>query len=545
MEKKPKEELLLIIFTILLFIPFLSKAFHIDDTLFLWCAQQIQKNPLDFFGFTANWYGSEIPMYIINQNPPGVSYYIALVTSIFGYDEAALHLAFIIVSISFCLGTYYLAQYLCKSPFQATLFCLFSPIFVVSATNVMSDVMMMSFYVWAIKFWLQGLKENSQKYLFISVILITGAQMTKYFGMTCIPLLFFYTIITQKKLDTWVLFLLLPISFLIAFEIYTSQIYGNCLILNAVKYSIPKNDLSGLETIKQFITGLSFNGGGMVGAFFIIPLLWRKKHWPILLGILLTILFILFALEYFDFFNKYNSPTKNWLRVLHLSLFVFTGCCIFSLVIKDLLKNKNSESVLLFCWIFSTFIFSVFINWTVNARTMLPMLPAVGIILLRTMSQNIDLNNRSFRLLLYLLLIPGIVLSLLVTNADMSYANCQRVFAEKFKEEYEGYSRKIWFQGHWGFQYYMEKNGAMPMNFSQSNVTKGDLLVIPRYNTNTKLPKADQFKFIAVKNIPSSKFLSTINPLLDAGFYTDKWGILPYSFGKVKPEEYLLFLAVQ
>lgn len=59
---------------VLCLIPFVDKAFNIDDPLFLWAAQQIQTHPLNFYDFTVNWYGFDAPMSIINKNPPGVSY---------------------------------------------------------------------------------------------------------------------------------------------------------------------------------------------------------------------------------------------------------------------------------------------------------------------------------------------------------------------------------------------------------------------------------------------------------------------------------------
>lgn len=56
--------------TAFLLVPFANKAFNIDDPLFIWSARHIQKNPLDFYGFSANWYGTEMPMSDITQNPP-------------------------------------------------------------------------------------------------------------------------------------------------------------------------------------------------------------------------------------------------------------------------------------------------------------------------------------------------------------------------------------------------------------------------------------------------------------------------------------------
>jgi 4-amino-4-deoxy-L-arabinose transferase-like glycosyltransferase len=152
--------LVVVIITIVCLAPFVAKAFHIDDTLFLWAAKHIQTHPVDFYGFTANWYGTEMPMYSIQQNPPLVSYYIAIVALLFGWNEVVLHLAFLIPGVGLSLGTYYLARQLCQRPHLAALMAvLLTPVFLVlvSSTNVMCDVMMVAFYVWAVVLWLRGL----------------------------------------------------------------------------------------------------------------------------------------------------------------------------------------------------------------------------------------------------------------------------------------------------------------------------------------------------------------------------------------------------
>jgi len=51
-------------------VPFLNKAFHIDDPLFLWMAQQVSQRPADPYGFSVNWYVSAKPTFSIMQNPP-------------------------------------------------------------------------------------------------------------------------------------------------------------------------------------------------------------------------------------------------------------------------------------------------------------------------------------------------------------------------------------------------------------------------------------------------------------------------------------------
>ena len=90
--------------------PFLNKAFHIDDPLFLWMAQQVSQHPGDPYGFSLNWYGIAQPMFSVMQNPPLGSYYMALAATFLGWSELAMHGAFLVPAVLAVLGTFLLAQ---------------------------------------------------------------------------------------------------------------------------------------------------------------------------------------------------------------------------------------------------------------------------------------------------------------------------------------------------------------------------------------------------------------------------------------------------
>jgi len=48
-----------------------------------------------------------------------------------------------------------------------------------------------------------------------------------------------------------------------------------------------------------------------------------------------------------------------------------------------------------------------------------------------------------------------------------------------------------------------------------------------------------------VRNFPVLPFLATLSPRLGAGFYVDEWGPLPFAFGRVPPERYVLLEIVR
>src|ERR1051325_10735928 len=148
-------------------LPFLGKAFTMDDPLFLWAAQHIVESPGDPYGFNLNWYGRTQPMSFVMQNPPLTSYALALALEIVGWGEGALHFAFAFFAFAAVAGTWSLARGMTERPLLAAVLTLAMPFFLVSATNVMSDVPMVACLVWALALWRRGLDEHREWMLWL------------------------------------------------------------------------------------------------------------------------------------------------------------------------------------------------------------------------------------------------------------------------------------------------------------------------------------------------------------------------------------------
>jgi 4-amino-4-deoxy-L-arabinose transferase-like glycosyltransferase len=190
--------------------PFLAKPFNMDDPLFIWSARQIHSHPLNPFGFDVNWYGVPLPIANEMENPPLASYYIALVAAVFGWSEIALHGAFLLASVAVVVGTWRLARRFCQRPLLAASVVLFSPVFLVSSTTVMCDVLMLAFWIWAVDFWMDGIDGDPAWPLAVSAVLMTLAGLTKYFGIALLPLLAFYTLLRRRRVLISIVCLLIP-----------------------------------------------------------------------------------------------------------------------------------------------------------------------------------------------------------------------------------------------------------------------------------------------------------------------------------------------
>jgi len=534
-----KSIVIIAIVTCMCLIPFVNKAFHIDDPLFLWCAEQIQQQPMDFYGFSANWYGITAPMAEINMNPPFVSYFISAVRSFFGVSEIALHLAFLIPAVGLSTGIYYLARIFGPFPHFAALFGILTPVFLVSGTNIMTDIPMLALFVWAFVFWIRGLETERITFLVLSAVLLSLSALTKYFGFSLILLLISYTLMVRRKDAVRLIILLIPVAALAGYQILTQALYGSNLLTNAASYTLVVGALTSSTVFTRFLTGLSFMGGCLIGIVFYLPWLWSRRH--LIYGCLALVLatFILTTVESAGAFLLPGISNTHWYIMFQYALFVLVGLNILVFTVRDVVEHRDAKSLILFLWIFGTSYFATFINWTISGRTILPMLPAVAILLMRRLKEPAGKMTVSR---FALPLVPAAVLTLWITWADTSLANCQRTAADVIQADYGDHPGKIWFQGHWGFQYYMQLQGAEPLDFERSVLKQGDIIIIPRNNTNTRRLSENQFSLLNKKQLQPLPWLGTMFSETGSGFYSTLWGPMPFSFGQIKPEDYLIFI---
>ena len=80
------------------------------------------------------------------------------------------------------IGTWFLARQFSVPAIHAALLTLFTPVFLVSATTVMTDVPMLACWVWALGLWMYGFKCGRQWPLIAAALCAAMAPLTKYYG---------------------------------------------------------------------------------------------------------------------------------------------------------------------------------------------------------------------------------------------------------------------------------------------------------------------------------------------------------------------------
>jgi hypothetical protein len=451
---------------------------------------------------------------------------MAAVGKVAGWSEVAIHLALLLPAVVVILGTYRLACRFTQRPMLAAAATLLTPGFLVSSTNAMCDTPMLAAWILAVLFWLEGLDRGRPLLLALSSVIMALCGLTKYFGVALIPLLLVYTIARKRRAGSCILFFLVPVLILAGYEHWTGVLYGTGLLSQAAHYTADEKTTSAVWAAKIAL-GFSFAGGCALPVFTFIPLLWSRRG--ILTGALTAGAAALWCVA--GPIQSRLGSAHDFLSTLQLSLFLAGGISLLALAFSDFGKRRDADSAFLALWVLGTFTFAAFVNWTVNARSLLPLIPAAGILLARRME--------SYRVLR--LIAPTAaagLISIWVTGADARLANSARLAAQYVRDHADSDVANVSFEGHWGFQYYMERFGFHPVDFDSYRAERGRVVVIPENNSNLESIPPEFVESQSSFSFDMNTGVTTTSDSMGAGFYADVWGPLPFAFGRVPAELY-------
>jgi 4-amino-4-deoxy-L-arabinose transferase-like glycosyltransferase len=545
-----------VVLALVLLLPFLGKALTIDDPLFVWVARHIQDHPRDPYGFAANWFGSLAPMTVNVQNPPATSYWLAL-AGLASWNESWLHLAMLPWAILLVYGVARLARRLGADPFWAAVLTVGSSAFLVSATTLMCDVMMLCLMTWSIVLWVEGLDRGTWGLLIIGAAIGGLAALTKYFALGVFPLLVVYTVIRglAEKRPVRSIVSLLPLvvgaALIGIWHLWSQSLYGVSHINGAAKYA---------QQISQPDFGRYYSAVAFLGGCLVWPLVigfWRCR----LVGrLLLTIAAVFGAFGLWVVMedkdgaervtNYVQMLTDNPLLYILGAVFVAAGMAAIYLTLRHLWQRwRDPGAWLLACWVFGALVFLAAINWTVAARNVLPAVPPLALLAAmlpgpgrkkRARQTSADVEQPLNRAVLAGAAVAGLALALVAAWADFSWANTVRQRATELTAGLKQDGRTIYFMGHWGFQYYMEEHGAVALD-SNARMSNHDVLVCPQNNTNVDWRVVRPLSQVKELQEPSSWMARLGDPRAGAGFYTIIFGPLPITFSADNSDGYRVY----
>jgi 4-amino-4-deoxy-L-arabinose transferase-like glycosyltransferase len=535
-----------------LLILFAGKALTIDDPLFIWTAKHIQNSPLNPYGFDFNWFGEPHSMSVNVQNPPLTSYWLALV-GMAGWNESWLHLTMIPWAIVLLWGVVRLAGNLGSDPFWAATLTLGTSAFLISATNLTCDVMMLALMVWSVSLWVEGLENERFSLLMLAALLGGLAALTKYFALSIIPLLTAYTGIRAFRRGkgfrsvSVLSSLVVTVAVIGAWHFWSLKLYGVSHVSAAAEYAKSVRTLG----VDQLYSGITFLGGCLFWPL-IFAVSTAKLQGRIALAIAAAAgpLGIWWVLQ-----QSQRSEVLELNPHLYLlaAAFFAAGIAAVYLTCRYLRERSRDPCAwLLGLWVFGTIVFMVALNWTVAARNVLPLVPPVALLAssgAQTACTGTDRRSgsrrpdgKSRRITLGVAGATGLLVAVLAAYADFDWANSVKREAAALSAKYAKTGSTLFFQGHWGFQYYMMEQGGIPMDSRETSVPSDCVLIVPLNNTNSDLERLLAWRRLEDEAEPLEWKIRLTDLRGGAGFYSNLFGPLPLSFSSNTADRYLIFI---
>lgn len=516
-------------------LPFINKPFHIDDPVYVWVAEQITREPLDFYGFDINWHGTPESVAKFNQNPPLYSYSLALPGILLGFSEPVMHLVNWGWLLLLLAGVHRLAGRYCQNSGWATLLTTVLPVTIVCAQSVMCDIAMLALYVWSIALWLEGLDRRSLARIAGATLLIAAAGLTKYFAVSLIPLLLVRSLL--KREDRWSLGLLvIPVAIWGGYEFLTRQMYFAGGVSRAADYVVNQR----LDPTNSVVNGLCFLGGLTLPAcgMLLVTSPWKHGVYAFIAAQLATVGYTASGVLKPD-----GVLLPQPLVCTVAGTFFALGGLAAVRMLLHIYRHRTPDVLLLVLWLAGTLVFSGFLNWTVNARSQLATAVPLSILAIRQLEAWSSLSWHMQRFLMRTTVILGSCLTAAVGYGDYMLAVNARDSALEFQKTVtdlpEG--RKVWFEGHWGFQYYMEKLGYLPLDMDEPAAQPGDLIVLPQNNSGVPgIPEPLNFAYLRYLKVENPSLVAVMDVRFCSGFYSSQWGDLPYMLSLPAPSLILI-----
>ena len=175
-------------------------------------------------------------------------------------------------------------------------------------------------------------------------------------------------------------------------------------------------------------------------------------------------------------------------------------------------------------------------NYVIAARFLLLVLPPMGLLVAYLMEKG-SLLKKMNKKFIYAGCVVIFLITLLIAHSDYCFARSGKVFSNTIRQSMP--DKKIWFVGHWGFQYYMEKKNCKALDFNQASLEEGDVIIMPIPNT-TRHPEILD-KIAEHDRVYVNKDRGIFSIMHKAGFYYHRFGPLPYAPGAGLPEEYHIY----
>jgi hypothetical protein len=431
-----KQFLLILGFVLIFRLPFLHQAIQGDDLYYLYGAEHAQIDPLHpthtrylFLGDLVDMRGQ--------SHPPLNSWILGALLALLGdVREAPFHLAYSIFSIAAVAAMWSLARRFSARPVLATLLFCATPAFIVNGNSLESDLPFLAFWLCSVALFVHAVDRESYAALAASAASAGLAALAAYQAIFLTPILAVF--LWQKRrawVAGWAAIFAAP-ALLAAWQIWERSTSG-ALPASMLAGYLSAYDFESLKRKTHAAAALIVHLGWIVSPLIVIVAIARSWRWQWVIAAAAALGAAI-----------YNPNPLFWICFAS-GVWLLAWC--FG---RGFLGS----------WVVIFFVCAVAVFFVGSARYLLPLAAPVAILLADAVPAPIAATGFVLQLCL--------ALALAIVNYQ--HWGAYRDYASQFLRD--AASRRVWINGDWGFRWYLESGGALPLAKNQE-IQPGEIVV--------------------------------------------------------------------
>ena len=210
------------------------------------------------------------------------------------------------------------------------------------------------------------------------------------------------------------------------------------------------------------------------------------------------------------------------------------GICFAAALLGLFLELRHAAPLVL--WASSGLIAVPYVHMA--AKYLLPGIPAVALLVVL---HGARMPRQRFHFLMALLIAAGGIAGILIIVGDSALAGSQRAAVDQLIVPSLQQGNTVWAGGQWAFLYYAQRAGAQPLANTPPLPKPGDVIVVSRLDYYGKLDQLPLQLDPVRLRADNRCGVFVLNRRLSAGFYSIRFGYLPFAIGCAEVNRYDVF----
>jgi 4-amino-4-deoxy-L-arabinose transferase-like glycosyltransferase len=492
-------------------VPFLDKAHTIDDPLFLYQARQLTADPWHPTAFTVTWSTAPERMSAIMASAPGMAY-LLYPTILAGGAEWAAHLTQLVL---LGLASWAVAALALRigssgeSARAAALLLAATPAALGMAGTAMPDVAAMAFGALGVERTLAWSRERRAHQAVAAAVALAAAALCRshLIALTGVAAL---AVWSARSWRSWI-----PLAAVPALVAAVLVVTGDPVSHAGAVAGAARRYVFGPALVRNVVSYF-------VHAALVLPLAvpWLALRWkPIVRG---PVLYVATAAAWF-YIRSTPEVGPVWAAPI-----AGLGIAVVWDLVSEAIARRDGVQLVLGAWLLTPLLVAPYLH--LPAKYALAAAPAMALAVARR-------PESTRRVIVAATVALGIVLGVLILRADERFAGLGRRAAAELVAPRVAAGRNVWFNGHWGFQWYAERAGARPLTTTPPHPRWGDLVIATRHAEDEMMGAMPHRRLIeTLEDVrPGGRVMSRTH---DAGFFSNGWGYLPWAWGSDPVDRY-------